>query len=1334
MTDSLGRATRYTYDSANRLVSVTEPAGNITHSIYDEAGNLVRTEDALGRASEYRYDSLNRLVRTIDAAGGEALTTYDVNSNVASQTDVNGNTTRFEYDDLNRQVAVIDALGNRSTVAHDASGNLIASTDAAGRTTTYTYDALNHLVTQTDAEGGVTRYEYDAVGNRVRSVDPNGNAATFAYDGLNRLALVTDALGGVTRYAYDAVGNRISMTDANGNTTEFVYDGLNRLTETIDALGGVHRSEFDVLGNLLAQIDPNGMRTTYEYDALNRLQRQIDALGGVTTHAYDAVGNQLTLTDANGYATATSYDCLNRQVASTDANGHATLTAYDFAGNVLSTTDPLGSVTAFAYDELHRQVRVTDPLGNATTYAYDAVGNRISMTDTEGVVTSYEYDGLSRLTAVVENSRPGVEHSANTNVRTMYGYDANGNRLTIKDANGGVSTFTYDGLNRQIREADPLGHATAYGYDAAGNRVSLADAEGFTTTFVYDALNRLTRIDYPDPDADVTFTYDAAGFRTEMQDGVGTTAWTYDDLYRTTAVTDPFGDTVGYSYDAVGNRTQLTYPDGRSVSYAYDPANRMVQVTDWDSLVTAYSYDPANRLTQTSLPNGVISNYTYDDAGRLLDLTHATMAETLSSFTYTYDSVGNRTRVVEFMTWPGQPQAVASVMPVRAAQAPEPEPASLSLSFDPLAAGLAPFGVVMLLPLARRRRPGHPTLLVVLVILAAMALSLSACGPFPTPTRTPTRTPIPSRTLTPTGTSTATSTATATETATPTATPMPEPIVKTTTTIDYTYDPLYRLTAADYSTGEYFHYTYDAIGNRLLQETHEQTSTYAYDAANRLVSVDGVGYSWDNKGNLLSDSDRTYAYDHAGRLTSVVMGDDTYGFSYSGLGDRLRQTVNGVPQNYGLDIVAGLTQVLADDTEAYLYGVARIAQDGAEGWQYYLADALASVRQVSGDVDPVSYCQSFEPFGSRLNAAGVNPTSYGFTGEWMERTGLVSLRARYYLPASGAFLSPDPWRGDPSEPSSLAPYGYARANPIVYLDPSGRCYGAIDWLRGIPLEDINCRNLDLALTIYGHPNASYGQKSAASAYIGAWGIGHSYLLAGILATGVGSAEAILAWAGPYVATAPIRYPILHYIFTALGAGTESYLTYRALFCNDPDAAGILYSNWVVTGFSFLRYLAQQGLSSLGALLSRQSYGTIEAYNARAAEPGIVQNILDDLDPTRFSPSSRFGRALYLAEVGDTAVAEVPGATYVIRYKVDLTRAVVLDLTDPEVAAAVGYADDVSAIAAHQELARRTIDLGYNVIKYNSYRGAGANFAILDSHIAPFDWDSWLEPLILSPTH
>jgi YD repeat-containing protein len=143
--------------------------------------------------------------------------------------------------------------------------------------------------------------------------------------------------------------------------------------------------------------------------------------------------------------------------------------------------------------------------------------------------------------------------------------------------------------------------------------------------------------------------------------------------------------------------------------------------------------------------------------------------------------------------------------------------------------------------------------------------------------------------------------------------------------INYVYDSLYRLTAADYSSGEYFHYTYDPVGNRLTQQTQGGSDTYTYDAANRLTIVDGVPFIWDNNGNLLSDGVTTYSYDHANRLAIAEQGANTYTFAYNGLGDRLRQTANGVPSNYTIDPNAGLTQVLADGTNTYLYGASRIA-------------------------------------------------------------------------------------------------------------------------------------------------------------------------------------------------------------------------------------------------------------------------------------------------------------------------------------------------------------------------------------------------------------------------
>jgi YD repeat-containing protein len=206
---------------------------------------------------------------------------------------------------------------------------------------------------------------------------------------------------------------------------------------------------------------------------------------------------------------------------------------------------PLGPETVYGYDALSRQTSVTDPLGNVTSYGYDAASNRISMTDANSVTTRYEYDGLVRLRAVVENYVDSGGSDGQTNVRTEYTYDAAGNRTAIRDANGHVTSFDYDAVNRLVQETDPLGHATHYAYDAAGNRTELMDANGFTTAFEFDKANRLTFIDYPEFDADVTFSYDSAGNRLSMEDGTGQTIWEYDALNRPTSITSGMGETVG---------------------------------------------------------------------------------------------------------------------------------------------------------------------------------------------------------------------------------------------------------------------------------------------------------------------------------------------------------------------------------------------------------------------------------------------------------------------------------------------------------------------------------------------------------------------------------------------------------------------------------------------------------------------------------------------------------------------------------------------------------------------------------------------------------------------
>ena len=199
--------------------------------------------------------------------------------------------------------------------------------------------------------------------------------------------------------------------------------------------------------------------------------------------------------------------------------------------------------------------------------------------------------------------------------------------------------------------------------------------------------------------------------------------------------------------------------------------------------------------------------------------------------------------------------------------------------------------------------------------------------------------------------------------------------------IGYTYDPLGRLTAADYEDERYFHYTYDAVGNRLTAATPDGTVDYAYDNANRLVSVDSVTYTWDNNGNLLDDEVNGYTYDSANRLISVTGPSGTTTYAYDGLGNRYQQTVNEVTTTYTLDIASGLTQVLSDGTNKYLYGLGRIAQVNGEDIEYFLGDALGSVRQLTDESGEIILTREYDPYGNMLSSEGTVETMYGFTGE-----------------------------------------------------------------------------------------------------------------------------------------------------------------------------------------------------------------------------------------------------------------------------------------------------------------------------------------------------------------
>ena len=95
------------------------------------------------------------------------------------------------------------------------------------------------------------------------------------------------------------------------------------------------------------------------------------------------------------------------------------------------------------------------------------------------------------------------------------------------------------------------------------------------------------------------------------------------------------------------------------------------------------------------------------------------------------------------------------------------------------------------------------------------------------------------------------------------------PIALLDRTIVYTYDNLYRLTGADYSTGELYEYDYDPVSNRLQQIINGDTTSYQYDEANRIAQVNGQGCVFDANGNLRQTGAMTNSWDAANRLVTA---------------------------------------------------------------------------------------------------------------------------------------------------------------------------------------------------------------------------------------------------------------------------------------------------------------------------------------------------------------------------------------------------------------------------------------------------------------------------------
>jgi len=160
--------------------------------------------------------------------------------------------------------------------------------------------------------------------------------------------------------------------------------------------------------------------------------------------------------------------------------------------------------------------------------------------------------------------------------------------------------------------------------------------------------------------------------------------------------------------------------------------------------------------------------------------------------------------------------------------------------------------------------------------------------------------------------------------------------------------------------------------------------------------------------------------------------------------DRVASIADGVRTNYLTASAGGLPSVLMEyDAEGqvaadYTYGLGLVAatRNGREG--FYHADAIGSTRAITDSVGWVTDRYTYDAFGGLLNQTGTFGNSFEFAGEQRDgSTGLDYMRARYYDPSLGRFISKDAFSGFLSDPYSQHDYQYAHANPVRFTDPTG---------------------------------------------------------------------------------------------------------------------------------------------------------------------------------------------------------------------------------------------------------------------------------------------------------
>ena len=746
-----------------------------------------------------------------------------------------------------------------------------------------------------------TRMAFTGTGRLSAIRDRNGNSLSFAYNGAGNISTITDTVGRIVTLSYDANNQLASIADPLGRTVTYAYDANGRLISDTDPNGGVMQYHYTA-GVLDAITDRRGNTLIANtYDANKRVLSQSNGKGAITQFAYDTpAAGQTRMTDPLGHVTTHTHDILRRLVKETDPLGQNVNTVYDANNNRTSVTDKNGNVTAFTYDMQGNVLSKTDAQGNVTTLEYNSLNDPTRIVDALGQVTAFAYDAKGNLNEVTD----ALGH------KTTVTYDLSGQPVSVTNALGAVTKNTFNTQGNLVQAEDALGHKTTLSYDAISRRTGMTDANGHAASFVYDNNGNL--ISVSDPLDHVTgFSYDANNNRTGVTDPrANATAFVYDANDLLSKVTDPLGNVVQFAYDAADNRIKVTDPRGNITQYSYDAANRLTQVTDALNHSTRLAYDANGNLLSQTNPMGHTSSFAYDELNRLLNATDALGNQGFRS----YDSLGRLTQAKDAQ---GRITQYAYDALGRLTEVTDAASGTVVYDYDALGNRISVIDP-----------NGHTT--------------------------------------------------------------------------EYSYDALNRLTAKTDPLGQAYNYSYDPAGNRIsLTDAKGQALLYSYDVKNRLTAIDypdltQVTFAYDAAGNRIQMIDKlgtsTYVfdalnrlaeytdafgktvaneYDQAGNRTALIYPDGkrvTYAYDSLNRMASVTDWLNGVT-DYSYDAASKLAEVLNPNGTKAVY-------------DYDAAERLVHLVNAKADNNVLSsYNLTLDAVGNRSGIDRIEPLAPVFTNK-----------------------------------------------------------------------------------------------------------------------------------------------------------------------------------------------------------------------------------------------------------------------------------------------------------------------------------------------------------------